>query len=202
LTYLVNRYFDTQVGGFISVDPEIESTGTPYAYASDAPTYLTDRLGLEGDGADGLEAGGEFGLLAPVDGGGPGEGSDGCAGNCTGEPPQPEPLPADPTADWNTSAAYYASSDYSEPGPSYADRLQVEKNGPQTTLNTSAQGINQALNDGSPWGPFATTDATIEAATKWTGIVRVGSTKRIREWASEHRANERGRSMARPNPQV
>jgi len=45
LIYLVNRYYDSQSGGFVSVDPNLNSTGTPYAYAIDSPTMNTDLLG-------------------------------------------------------------------------------------------------------------------------------------------------------------
>jgi RHS repeat-associated protein len=48
LIYLINRYYDSATGQFISVDPELSSTGTPYAYAGDNPANSTDFLGLRG----------------------------------------------------------------------------------------------------------------------------------------------------------
>jgi RHS repeat-associated protein len=48
LIYLINRYYDSATGQFISVDPELSSTGTPYAYAGDNPIMTVDVLGLRG----------------------------------------------------------------------------------------------------------------------------------------------------------
>lgn len=48
LTYLVNRYYDSSMASFISPDPELGSTGTPYAYVNDNPLDETDYTG---DGA-------------------------------------------------------------------------------------------------------------------------------------------------------
>ncbi len=44
--YLINRYYDVASRQFISVDPEIGKTGTPYAYAGDNPLNNVDYLGL------------------------------------------------------------------------------------------------------------------------------------------------------------
>ncbi len=46
LVYLVNRYYDPATGQFMSVDPDVGSTGTPYAYAIDNPVSNRDPLGL------------------------------------------------------------------------------------------------------------------------------------------------------------
>ena len=46
LIYLVNRYYDSGTGQFISVDPDVGSTGTPFAYATDDPSSRVDPLGL------------------------------------------------------------------------------------------------------------------------------------------------------------
>ncbi|MGB8861566.1 MAG: RHS repeat-associated core domain-containing protein, partial [Ilumatobacteraceae bacterium] len=42
LTYLNNRYQDPTTGTFISVDPLVGKTGTPYLYANGNPTTLSD----------------------------------------------------------------------------------------------------------------------------------------------------------------
>lgn len=46
LMHLRARDYDPATGQFVSVDPLLMSTGEPYAYASGAPTALTDPLGL------------------------------------------------------------------------------------------------------------------------------------------------------------
>jgi RHS repeat-associated protein len=46
LIYLINRYYDPSTGQFISVDPEVESTGEPYSYASSNPADNVDPLGM------------------------------------------------------------------------------------------------------------------------------------------------------------
>jgi hypothetical protein len=43
---LVNRYYDPSTGQFLSVDPLVQSTGEPYAYAGDDPINNMDPLGL------------------------------------------------------------------------------------------------------------------------------------------------------------
>jgi RHS repeat-associated protein len=45
--FLNNRYYDPTVGVFISVDPLVEKTGTPYLYAAGNPTTLSDPSGLD-----------------------------------------------------------------------------------------------------------------------------------------------------------
>ena len=47
LTNLTNRYYDPQTGVFLSVDPLLAQTGTPYLYGSGNPTTLADPNGLE-----------------------------------------------------------------------------------------------------------------------------------------------------------
>jgi RHS repeat-associated protein len=46
LTYLNNRYYDPQLGVFLSVDPLVATTGDPYLYAAGNPTTLSDPSGL------------------------------------------------------------------------------------------------------------------------------------------------------------
>lgn len=48
--YLRNREFDSSTGVFISVDPLVTATGTPYAYTVSNPLQGTDPLGLYGFG--------------------------------------------------------------------------------------------------------------------------------------------------------
>jgi RHS repeat-associated protein len=45
LIYLINRYYDPSIGQFVTVDPEVSSTGTSYAYAADDPANGSDPLG-------------------------------------------------------------------------------------------------------------------------------------------------------------
>jgi hypothetical protein len=45
--FLNNRYYDPTVGVFISVDPLVSKTGTPYLYANGNPTTLSDPSGLD-----------------------------------------------------------------------------------------------------------------------------------------------------------
>ncbi len=47
LLYLVNRYYEASLGQFLSVDSELMSTSTPYAYASDNPLQFRDALGTK-----------------------------------------------------------------------------------------------------------------------------------------------------------
>ena len=44
--YLNNRYYDPTLGNFISVDPLVGQTGTPYLYAAGNPSTLADPSGL------------------------------------------------------------------------------------------------------------------------------------------------------------
>ena len=46
LDYLNNRYYDPTLGIFLSVDPLVAKTGTPYLYANGNPTTLSDPSGL------------------------------------------------------------------------------------------------------------------------------------------------------------
>ena len=46
-TYLNNRYYDGTVGIFISVDPLVNKTRTPYLYSSANPTTKSDPSGLD-----------------------------------------------------------------------------------------------------------------------------------------------------------
>lgn len=44
--FLNNRYYDPTIGVFLSVDPLVAKTGTPYLYAAGNPTTLSDPNGL------------------------------------------------------------------------------------------------------------------------------------------------------------
>jgi RHS repeat-associated protein len=46
LIYLVNRYYDPSTGQFLSVDPDVDQTDQPYAYATGNPVSETDPTGL------------------------------------------------------------------------------------------------------------------------------------------------------------
>jgi len=45
--YLNNRYYDPATGAFISVDPLVGETGTPYLYAGGSPVTYSDPTGLD-----------------------------------------------------------------------------------------------------------------------------------------------------------
>jgi RHS repeat-associated protein len=47
LIYLINRYYQPSTGQFISVDPDVSQTLTPYAYAGDDPVLNSDPTGLK-----------------------------------------------------------------------------------------------------------------------------------------------------------
>jgi RHS repeat-associated protein len=47
LIYLVHRYYDPTTGQFVSVDPALSSTGSPFSYAGDNPVGNTDFLGRD-----------------------------------------------------------------------------------------------------------------------------------------------------------
>ncbi len=44
--YAVNRYYDPTTGMFFTVDPDLNETGQPYAFAGDDPVDQNDPLGL------------------------------------------------------------------------------------------------------------------------------------------------------------
>jgi len=44
--YLNNRYYDPALSSFVSVDPLVGKTGTPYLYANGDPSTLSDPGGL------------------------------------------------------------------------------------------------------------------------------------------------------------
>ena len=46
LIYLINRYYDPMTGQFVSVDPQVQSTGQAYSYAGDNPINAVDPIGL------------------------------------------------------------------------------------------------------------------------------------------------------------
>lgn len=46
LTYLINRWYDPATAQFLTVDPAVAQTGTPYAYANDDPVNETDPTGM------------------------------------------------------------------------------------------------------------------------------------------------------------
>ncbi len=46
LIYLVNRYYDPATGQFVSIDPDVTTTGQPYSYATDDPVNGSDPSGL------------------------------------------------------------------------------------------------------------------------------------------------------------
>jgi RHS repeat-associated protein len=48
LVYLLNRYYDPVTGQFTSVDPLVDTTGQPYAYADGNPVIVTDPDGRSG----------------------------------------------------------------------------------------------------------------------------------------------------------
>jgi RHS repeat-associated protein len=47
LVYLRARVYDPATAQFMSIDPAVEATRTPYAYTNDNPLTYTDRSGLE-----------------------------------------------------------------------------------------------------------------------------------------------------------
>lgn len=46
LVYFVNRYYDPSTGQFVTVDPDVATTGQPYEYAADDPINNDDPDGL------------------------------------------------------------------------------------------------------------------------------------------------------------
>jgi RHS repeat-associated protein len=67
LVYLVNRYYDPATGQFTSIDPLLNSTGSPFAYARDNPLSNNDPMGLQPTCFDHSKVftGGEALLLGP-----------------------------------------------------------------------------------------------------------------------------------------
>ena len=70
LTYNIGRYYDPSTGQFLSVDPLVDETAQPYAYAGDNPVGAVDPSGAAvelGGGSDGLPNPGSLcaGSLAP-----------------------------------------------------------------------------------------------------------------------------------------
>jgi RHS repeat-associated protein len=61
LLYLVNRYYDPATGQFLSVDPLVDETGTPYAFTDGDPVNGSDPNGL---GCTGI--GGFLASLSPI----------------------------------------------------------------------------------------------------------------------------------------
>jgi hypothetical protein len=59
LVYLRARDYDPATGQFLSVDPEVDTTDQPYAYAGNDPVSLTDPSGLDfwSDALDAVSAG-------------------------------------------------------------------------------------------------------------------------------------------------
>jgi RHS repeat-associated protein len=53
LLYLVNRYYNPATGQFLSVDPDVATSGQPYGYAGGNPVDNTDPTGLLFMGAAG-----------------------------------------------------------------------------------------------------------------------------------------------------
>jgi RHS repeat-associated protein len=51
--YLINRYYDPTTGQFLSVDPDVASTGQPYAYSGGDPVNASDPSGLFESGPNG-----------------------------------------------------------------------------------------------------------------------------------------------------
>ncbi len=48
LVYMIHRYYDPSTAQFLSVDPLVNATHTPYSYANDDPFDVTDPSGLCG----------------------------------------------------------------------------------------------------------------------------------------------------------
>jgi RHS repeat-associated protein len=59
LVYLVHRYYDPATEQFVSVDPAVDVTGTPYAFTSGDPVNDSDPSGLSGNATDAACNGGE-----------------------------------------------------------------------------------------------------------------------------------------------
>ena len=46
LIYLINRYYDPSTNQFLTIDPDVASTGQPFVFTNDDPLNATDPLGL------------------------------------------------------------------------------------------------------------------------------------------------------------
>jgi len=74
--YLRARYYDPATGQFLTLDPLVDSTGHPYAYAADNPANNTDPSGrscdgstfIIGHGCQALSAAAKWALKQAVDG--------------------------------------------------------------------------------------------------------------------------------------
>ncbi len=90
--FLNNRYYDPTVGVFLSVDPLVGKTGTPYLYANGNPTTSSDPGGLcaaidEGDRRGSCAA---HSIAVPAGSAGPGSPSDAGAGGSVARPLVPD----------------------------------------------------------------------------------------------------------------
>jgi RHS repeat-associated protein len=47
LLFLINRYYDPATAQFLSIDPDVATTGQPYSYTGDDPLNATDPMGLQ-----------------------------------------------------------------------------------------------------------------------------------------------------------
>jgi RHS repeat-associated protein len=59
--YLIHRYYDPATDQFLSIDPDVATTGQPYVFTNDDPLNLEDALGLSGT----MLAKGNVGFNAP-----------------------------------------------------------------------------------------------------------------------------------------
>jgi hypothetical protein len=66
----VSRYYDSQTGQFLSVDPLVDETEQPYEYADDEPTKNTDPYGQSSSGCIGTDSGDGFELCFGIVGSG------------------------------------------------------------------------------------------------------------------------------------
>ena len=66
----VGRYYDSQTGQFLSVDPLVDETEQPYEYADDEPTKNTDPYGQSSSGCIGTDSGDGFELCFGIVGSG------------------------------------------------------------------------------------------------------------------------------------
>ena len=68
LTFAINRYYDPTTDQFLSIDPRVDRSGQPYAFAKDEPLNLTDSLGSYATSGDTTSGPREsaFTLPAPI----------------------------------------------------------------------------------------------------------------------------------------